>query len=78
MLDLPFRVRLIRLNGHYTFMAPLVAIALNDTAVRKVHEPQKATSNSDSPMPAMPTILQFTQIRKANLIKLWPRKETLT
>lgn len=42
----------------FTFMAPLVAIALNDIVVRKVQDPQKATSNNDSPIPAIPTILQ--------------------
>lgn len=43
-----------------TFMAPLVAIALSDIPVRKVHKPQSATNNRDSHTPAMPTILQFS------------------
>lgn len=42
-----------------TFIAPLVAIALSDIAVKNVQEPQKATSKSDSLMPAIPTILQM-------------------
>lgn len=46
----------------YTFIAPLVAIALNDIAVKKVHKPQNDTSISESPMPPMPTILQFPEI----------------
>ena len=41
-----------------TFIAPLVAIALNDIEVKNVQEPQKATSMRPSPMPAIPTILQ--------------------
>lgn len=40
-----------------TFIAPFVAIALNDIPVKKVHEPQKATNKSASPIPDMPTIL---------------------
>jgi len=40
-------------------MAPLVAIALNDIEVRNVQVPHKETSNNVSPMPAMPTILQY-------------------
>lgn len=43
-----------------TFMAPLVAIALSDIPVRKVHKPQSATNNRDSHTPAIPTILQFS------------------
>lgn len=54
----------IKNNSLLTFIAPLVAIALNDTEVRNVHKPQKATSNSDSPMPAIPTILYFHINRK--------------
>nr|GMD59016.1 WAT1-related protein At2g39510-like [Ipomoea batatas] len=34
-----------------------VAIALNDIVVKKVHDPQKATSNNDSPIQPIPTIL---------------------
>ena len=41
----------------FTFIAPFVAIALNDTAVKNVHEQQNATRNKDSPTPAIPTIL---------------------
>lgn len=47
-----------------TFIAPLVAIALNDIAVRKVHKPQNETKNSDSAIPAIPTILPFLHIKK--------------
>lgn len=48
----------------YTFMAPLVAIALSEIPVRKVHKPHNATNNKDSPMPAIPTILQVSQTQK--------------
>lgn len=49
-----------------TFIAPFVAIALNDNEVKKVHRPQNATSTKDSPMPAIPTILQFPKIHKGS------------
>lgn len=55
---------IIRKISLLTFIAPLVAIALKDTEVRNVHKPQKVTSNSDSPMPAIPTILYFHINRK--------------
>ena len=43
-----------------TFIAPLVAMALNDIPVRKVHVPHNVTNNSESAMPAIPMILQFS------------------
>jgi hypothetical protein len=45
-----------RIQG--TFIAPFVAIALNDTPVKNVHVPQKVTRTSDCHMPPIPTILQ--------------------
>lgn len=44
-------------SAEFTFIAPFVAIALNDTAVKNVHMQQNDTRNKDSPMPAIPTIL---------------------
>lgn len=50
---------MVIVNCTHTFIAPLVAIALNEIPVRKVHKPQIATNNKDCPIPAIPTILQF-------------------
>lgn len=44
-------------------MAPLVAIALRDIPVRKVHKPQNVTSSRDSHTPAIPTILQIHKFK---------------
>lgn len=41
-----------------TFIAPFVAIALNDIPVKKVHIPHNEIKTSDPPMPAIPTILE--------------------
>ena len=42
----------------HTFIAPFVAMALNDKAVKNEHAPQNETKTSDCHMPAIPTILQ--------------------
>lgn len=41
----------------HTFIAPFVAIALNDNPVKNVHAPQNATKISDCHTPPIPTIL---------------------
>lgn len=41
-----------------TFIAPFVAMALNDIPVKNVHAPQNETKTSDCHTPAIPTILQ--------------------
>jgi hypothetical protein len=45
-------------NAQHTFIAPFVAMALNDKPVKNVHAPQNDTKTSDCHMPAIPTILQ--------------------
>lgn len=42
----------------HTFIAPFVAIALNDIAVKNVHAPHNATKTRDCHTPPIPTILQ--------------------
>ena len=45
-------------NTQHTFIAPLVAMALNDIPVKNVQAPQNETKTSDCHTPAIPTILQ--------------------
>lgn len=45
-------------------------MALNEIDVRKVHKPQNATNSRDSPMPAMPTILQIHKPKKSRDLNL--------